>query len=471
MTGARVENNEAELLIRHGVVLPMSEGEPVIEDGAVAISAGKILAVGPDAELARLYHSRQEIDAARMAVLPGFVNTHFHFMQNFLKGSRDDLDLLGWIDQVSFPRIRVVVDQYHKGNHLLHHHSAMHAGIDLLKSGVTCTVNMEWAMGPSVVDAYDLIKMRVINTLTLTDVTSWTPPEAVLSNEEYFSLADALIDRCKRSKRTEFAYGVACPNSNTEAMLRRAREEATKNHVRLHVHLAETEYEYNSIKEKHGVTPTKYLEQLGFWGKDTWGAHCIWLDDEDVDILKRYGVGVAHNPKCNMKIADGAAPIRQMLQKGVDVGLGIDSCAVSDNTDFFEAMRTAAFLQRLVTKDATALRGRDVLRMATIGGARAVKMDSVIGSLEPGKSADLILVDLTGTNMRPYNDYINNIVFAANSNNIRLVMVEGEVLVHGGRMISLDEDAALDAAEEYAYKTFTKAGLSLAPYFQIAKRN
>ena len=171
-------------------------------------------------------------------------------------------------------------------------------------------------MGPSVVDAYDLLKMRVINTLTLTDVTSWTPPEAVLSHEEYFALADALIDRCKRSKYAEFAYGVACPNSNTEAMIRRAREEATKNHVRLHVHLAETEYEYSSIKQKHGVTPTRYLDQLGFWGKDTWGAHCIWLDDEDVDILKRHGVGVAHNPKCNMKIADGAAPIRADARKG-----------------------------------------------------------------------------------------------------------------------------------------------------------
>lgn len=471
MASERVENLEVELLIRHGVVLPMSEGEPVIEDGAVAISAGKIIEVGPDAELSRRYRTRQEINASRMAVLPGFINTHFHFMQNFLKGSRDDLDLLGWIDQVSFPRIRVVVDQFRKGNHALHHHSAMHAGIDLLKSGVTCTVNMEWAMGPSIVDAYDLLRMRVINTLTLTDVTTWTPPEAVLSHEEYFSLADALIDRCKRSDRAEFAYGIACPNSNTEALIRRAREEANKNQVRLHVHLAETEYEYNSIKEKHGVTPTQYLDRLGFWGKDTWAAHCIWLDDSDIDILKHRGVGVAHNPKCNMKIADGAAPIRQMLQKGVDVGLGIDSCAVSDNTDFFEAMRTAIFLQRLVTKDATAVRGRDALRMATIGGARVLKMDSLIGSLEPGKSADLIMVDLTGVNMRPYNDYVNNLVFAANSSNIRLVMVGGEVLVHDGRMISLDEDAAIEEAEEYAYKTFSKAGLSLAPYFQISKRN
>jgi hypothetical protein len=226
------------------------------------------------------------------------------------------------------------------------------------------------------------------------------------------------------------------------------------------VHLAETEYELNSIREKHGLTPTAYLERLGFWGGDTWAAHCIWLEDADIDILRRYGAGVAHNPKCNMKIADGAAPIARMLQKGLDVGLGIDSCAVSDNTDFFETMRTAVFLQRLVNKDATAILGRDALWMATLGGARAMKKDKEIGSLEPGKYADLMLIDLKRSATRPYNDLINNIVFAANSSSIRLVMVEGEILVRDGRMTQLDEYSALDEAEEYAYRTFSDAGLS-----------
>ena len=458
---------QVDLLIRHGMVLPMTDGLPLIEDGAVAVNAGKIAAVGPDIEIAAQYCAKSEIDAAKSAVLPGFVNTHFHFMQNFLKGSRDDLDLLKWIDLVSFPRIRVVVDQYRKGNHELHRHAAMHAGIDLLKSGVTCTANMEWAIGPCAVKAYDQLGLRVVNTLTLTDVTSWTPPDAVLTNDQYFALSDELIDCCRHSKRSEFAYGVACPNSCTESIMRRAREEASKNNVKLHVHLAETEYELNSIREKTGLTPTAYLERLGFWGGDTWAAHCIWLEDADIDILKRYGVGVAHNPKCNMKIADGAAPIARMLQKGLDIGLGIDSCAVSDNTDFFEAMRTAVFLQRLVNKDATAILGRDALWMATLGGARAMKKEKEIGSLEPGKYADLMLVDLKRSATRPYNDLINNLVFAANSSSIRLVMVEGEVLVQNGRMTQLDEDSALDEAEEYAYRTFTDAGLSLPRYFSI----
>ena len=209
MNGGNGRKRQVDLLIRHGMVLPMTEGMPLIIDGAVAIDGGIIAAVGPDSEVCAQYCAASEIDAAKSAVLPGFVNTHFHFMQNFLKGSRDDLDLLKWIDLVSFPRIRVVVDQYRKGVHDLHHHSAMHAGIDLLKSGITCSVNMEWAIGPSAIKAYDTVGLRVVNTLTLTDVTSWTPPDAVLSNDQYFSLSDELIECCRHSKRSEFAYGVA----------------------------------------------------------------------------------------------------------------------------------------------------------------------------------------------------------------------------------------------------------------------
>lgn len=467
--GQSTRPEPVDLLIRHGVVLPMTQGEPVLLDGAVAVQEGRIAAVGPDEALSAAYVPKRTLDAFGKAVLPGFVNTHFHFMQNFLKGSRDDCSLLDWIDNVSFPRIKVVVSEFRKGNHKLHYHSAMHAGMDLLKSGVTCTVNMEWAMGPDVVDAYDKLGMRVVNTLTLTDVTSWTPPEAVLSHAEYFKLADALIERCKSSRggRSRFAYGVACPNSNTEELIRKAREQATKNDVKLHIHLAETEYELDSIRKKQGQTPTAYLERLGFWDQDTWAAHCIWLTDEDVDILRRHGVGVAHNPKCNMKIADGAAPVARMLQTGVDVGLGIDSCAVSDNTDFFEAMRTSVFLQRLVNKDASVILGRDALRMATIGGAAAVKLDREIGTLEPGKSADLIFVDLNRLNTRPYNDLVNNLVFAANSSNISLVMVSGDILVQDGRITGFDGEAALDEAETYAEDTFRRAGLELPEYFSI----
>jgi len=198
-----------------------------------------------------------------------------------------------------------------------------------------------------------------------------------------------------------------------------------------------------------------------------WAAHSIWLDDEDIDILAERGVGVAHNPKCNMKIADGAAPIAKMLRKGIPVGLGIDSCAVSDNTDFFEAMRTMVFLQRVHTLDPKAVLGKDALRMATIEGAKVLGMDDRIGSIEKGKSADLLLIDLSGVNTRPYNNLVNNLVFAANSSNIERVIVEGETLMEKGVFTRFDRDSMLDEVERRAAEIYRKAGIELSEYFMI----
>ncbi len=459
---------QADLIIQNGIILTQDPNDTVLYNGAVAISGGRISAVGETSEILKRYRAPDVIDAAAKAVLPGFVNTHFHFTQSFMKGTRDDLDLLEWIDQVSFPRIKVTMDGYRRGSSEIHKLAALHAGIDLLSSGVTCTVNMEWGMRPDVLETYDRIGARIVNVLTLTDVDSWTPKEAIIPTDECFSLAHSLIEAFRGgSGKVEFAYGIACPNSATEDLIRRARADATEQGVRVHIHLAETKYEYDRFVRDRGVTPTRYLEDIGFWADDVWAAHCIWLDDVDIDILARRGVGVAHNPKCNMKIADGTAPIAKMLRKGVAVGLGIDSCAVSDNTDFFEAMRTMLFLQRITEMDPKAVLGREALRMATIGGARVLGKEREIGSIEPGKQADLVLVDLSGVHTRPYNDLVNNLVFAANSAAVARVIVGGETLVENGSFARFDKDSVLDETERRAAEIYREAGISLPRHFMI----
>lgn len=459
---------KVDLIIRNGILLTQDTEDRILYGGSIAVRDGRIVAVGEREEIEREYRGDSLIDASGKAVLPGFVNTHFHFTQNFMKGTRDDLDLLDWIDQVSFPRIKVTLDQYRSGLADIHTLSAYHAGIDLLSSGITCTTNMEWGMRPQIREAYDALGTRNINILTLTDVDSWTPKEAIIEEEEIFDLAAELIDSFGGDgSRTEFAYGIACPNSATERMIRRTRREASERKVRLHIHLAETKYEYDRYLQEKKLTPTKYLEEIGFWDDDVWAAHSIWLDEEDIDILAKYGVGVAHNPKCNMKIADGAAPIAEMRKRGVAVGLGIDSCAVSDNTDFFEAMRTMVFLQRLETMDPKAVLGREALRMATIEGARVLGKEDEIGSIEQGKQADLLLVDLHGVNTRPYNDLVNNLVFAANTSNIDRVIVGGETLVNRGVFMRFDKDSMLDEVERRAARIYRDAGIELPGHFMI----
>lgn len=461
-----------DMIIKNAMILPMTVGEPLITDGAIAVKDGRIQDIGETERILRLYTSHKEIDGARKVVLPGFVNTHFHFTQNFLKGSKDDLDLLDWIDQVSFPRIKEVVRQFRSGQTGYHYHSVMHGGIDLLSSGITTTVNMEWAMSPDIIGAYEELGMRVINVLTLTDVDTWTPCDAILTHDEYFSLGRELIERCRKSqeKRVSFAYGVACPNSNTRELIHKARQAAYEDGVNLHIHLAETKYEFDTIRGKTGLTPVEYLEELGFWDSDVWAAHSIWLTSDDQRILRSHNVGVAHNPKCNMKIADGAAPIAEMLSRGIPVGLGIDSCAVSDNTDFFEAMRTSVFLQRVHNLNSRIMTGKDALVMATRKGAEAIKMSDEIGTLEIGKQADMILVSLEGRRLRPFNDLINNLVFAANSSDIHTVIVAGDILIDGGKFTRFDADLRFDQAEEYVAELLWERGLNIPDYFAVHHR-
>jgi 5-methylthioadenosine/S-adenosylhomocysteine deaminase len=205
-------------------------------------------------------------------------------------------------------------------------------------------------------------------------------------------------------------------------------------------------------------------------GPDVLGAHCIWLSDSDIQLLKETGTAVSHNPECNMKVADGIAPIAKMLDAGVVVSLGTDSCAVNDNMDMFEAMRTAAFLQKVHHLDASALSAYQALEMGTIGGARALGMEDEIGSLEVGKKADIILIDLKGVHLRPINSIVNNLVYCASSaSDVETVIIDGRVIVRERKLLVCDQDTVVAEAEEYALEAFGRAGLDVSPYYQHQK--
>ncbi|ATW25883.1 amidohydrolase family protein [Candidatus Formimonas warabiya] len=458
---------QVDILIEHGLIVPVTGPDQIMGDGAVAIDGGKIIAVGPQEELGERYSGRKTIDARHKAVLPGLINAHCHFLQNFLKGAKDDLPLIKWIEEVSFPRIRLAVQDYLAHRPELQYYATLHGCIEALKCGITTAVNMEWATPLETIDVYEHTGIRGVHTLTFTDNDQWTPPEAILSDGEIFGLADRLIERCARSKdrRVAFCYGIACPNSCSPALISKVREEADKNKVLVHLHLAETNFEFQNISKKYHKTPTGYLHQLGILGPDVFVAHGIWLTDEDIQILKETGTSVVHNPECNMKIASGVAPIAKMARAGINISLGTDSCAVNDNTDLFETMRTTVLLQRVHQLDSACLSSYQALEMATLGGARAIGLGDKLGSLEPGKLADLILVDLTSINMRPVNNVINNLVYCANTNNVDTVIVDGKVVVEKQLLLNLDEEKAVSQAEKFAQRRFEAAGLKLPAYF------
>ena len=456
---------EIDLLVLGRLVVTMDERQPLIEHGAVAIDAGRIVAIGPRAEVEPRFHARKVIDGGRKAVMPGLIDTHHHFLQNFHKGTRDDLSLLDWIDQVSVPRIKVAVQDFLQGSHGAQIHSSRLGCVDAIRAGITTILNMEWATHPCVVDVFEQAGIRVVHTLTMTD--QWISPDVLLPHATLYSLADALRERCQGSAngRVTFRYGLACPNSCSVELIREVRRRADREGVALHIHIAETEYEWHNIKSLFGATPTQHLHNLGLMGPDVLGAHCIWLSDEDIEIFAKTGTKVAHNPECNMKIADGVAPIRKMLEAGIVVSLGTDSCAVNDNMDMFEAMRTAAFLQKVTTMDPRVLPAPVTLRMATLGGAQALGMDREIGSLALGKKADLILVDLTGTHMRPINRIENSLVYCASSHDVATVICDGRIVMEDHQIQTLDEESWVSGAIAYAQTRFTEAGIDLPNYF------
>lgn len=456
---------EISLLVKGGLVVTMDARQPVLENGAVAVNAGRIVAVGPASDLEARFSPKQTIDARRHAIMPGFVDTHHHFLQNFHKGTRDDLVLLDWIDRVSVPRIRVAVQDYTRGQYDIQQHASRLGCADAIRSGITTILNMEWATHPSVVDVFEQAGIRVVHTITMSD--QWISPTVLLPHDRLLSLAEQLRERILSSpdRRVTYRYGLACPNSCSVGLIREVRALADKNRVPIHIHIAETRYEWDNIQKLYGRTPTGHLHNLGLLAPDVLGAHCIWLSDEDIELFAKTGTKVAHNPECNMKIADGIAPIVKFVKAGVVVGLGTDSCAVNDNMDMFEAMRTAAFLQKVSTMEPTVLSASHVLRMATLGGAEALGMEKEIGSLEVGKKADLILVDLTASHMRPINKIENSLVYCANAGDVDTVICDGRVVMQDRVMQCFDEEAWVSNAVDYAYRRFREEGIELPDYF------
>ena len=471
MSGPRTPPARVDLLIQNGVVIPMDSTRTILYDGALAVADGRIVAMGSTDQLVGRYVADKTINAQHKAVLPGLIDTHHHFLQNLLKGSRDDLAFVDWIDHVSSPRIVLAVQDYLAGNSALQVYATRLGCIEALKSGITCILNMEWATPPDVIQVYEEIGIRAVHVLTMTDVDQWQKSGMLLSQPAALDLADQLIARCKESVggRVTFRYGPACENSASPELLRQTRELAYLNQVGIHIHMAESKFGWDNIHQMYGKTPVGYLHDIGLLGRDVLGAHAIWLSDEDIQILSETGTCVSYNPECHMKIALGIAPVVKMLQAGVTLSLGTDTCAVNDNMDLFEAMRVGAMLQKLATMDPAAMHAYQALEMATIGGAKALGMENDIGSLEVGKRADLILVDLTGVHMRPINHIVNNLVYCATAaSDVETVIVDGQVVVEERRLLSFDEQAAIAEAEEFALSRFAQADLELSPYYHQA---
>jgi 5-methylthioadenosine/S-adenosylhomocysteine deaminase len=428
-----------ELIVTNALVVTMDAAGRVLPRGAIAIDRGGIVAVDSAESIEKGFQARETIDAGGHIVLPGLINTHTHAPMVLYRGLADDLALMEWLEKYIFPaEAKTVSPAFVRAGTRL-------AALEMIQSGTTTYADMYYfeeeigrvtrAAGLRGVLGQTIIQFPVADAKT---------PQAGLARTEAF---------LKEFAGDELITPAIAPHAMytlDRATLQAARAMADTYTAPVLIHLAETADELRTSQKTHQLSPTRYLESINFWGPRTLAAHGVWLDETDIAVLAKHKVGVSHNPESNMKLASGTAPVPALRKAGVPVGLGTDGAASNNDLDMFEAMRQAALLHKLTTGDPRALPASAALAMATVEGARALQMDDRIGSLEPGKRADLIVVSTKGARQTPMYDPISHLVYVARGDDVQTTIVNGKVLMRDRQVLTLDEAEVIREANAIA---------------------
>lgn len=429
---------KVDLLVTNGLVVTMDANRRVIEGGAVAVRGDSIVAVGTTDELTAQFDSPKVIDARGAIIMPGLINTHAHAAMSLFRGIADDLGLDEWLHKYIFPAEskNVTEDFVTWGTRL--------SLLEMIQGGTTTYADMYY-FEDAVARATKEAGVRGVLSETIIDFPApdnKTPADAFAYTQRY-------IDKWKNDPLIVPAVGPHSMYTLSEKTLQDATALARKNHVPIVIHIAEAPFELEQSRAKYGLTPVAYLERAGVLGPDVLGAHCVWADHADIETLVHYGVGCAFNPSSNMKTAAGVMPTVEMLAAGQAVGLATDGAASNNYQDMFHEMDLAAKLQKVSRMDSRALPAEEVVAMATITGAKAMHMDKLIGSLESGKKADLLIVDTTAPHATPMYNVYSGLVYSLKASDVRTVVIGGKPVMEDRKMLTLDEPAILAKAREY----------------------
>lgn len=435
---------KCDLLLTNALVLTMDEQYHLFEPGAVAIQGDKILSVGPEAELLSVYPEAERMDCQGKVLMPGLVNAHTHVPMTLLRGLADDLRLDVWLLGYMMPVEREFVspDFVHLGTLI--------AAVELIRAGVTCFADMYY-FEEHVARATEEAGLRALCAQT---VLKFPAPDAP-SYEESLAAAREFIQRWKGHPLIEPAVAPHAPYTCTEEILRATAALAVEFDVPLHTHLAETAQEVENSREEHGMPVIPYVKKQNIFDAKVLAAHCVHIDEGEMYTLLHHRAGVAHNPSSNLKLASGFAPVSRMVELGLNVGIGTDGPASNNDLDMFEEVRLAALLAKGYSGDPTTIPAPTALAMATRLGAQALHLGHLTGSLEPGKRADLILVDVSPLHNSPRfrrepDGIYAQLVYAAKSTDVTDLMVNGRWLMRGRHLLTLDETELLDRAADYA---------------------
>lgn len=428
-----------DLLVRGGTLVTMDPQGRVLSDSAVAIAGDRIVAVGPTAEVEARYEPKRTLDAAGRIVMPGLINAHGHAPMTLFRGLSDDRALMDWLRNYIFPAEAKFVDEafVRAGTRL--------ALLEMALGGTTTHVDMYY-FEDAVADETAQAGLRGILGQAMVDF----PAPDNKTWEATYAATEAFVAKWHDHPLVTPAVAPHAPYTVSPDHLQAARKLADKYDVPIVIHLAETKHEEETIVGQYQATPVTHLDKLGLLSPRVIAVHVVWPTDAELLTLKKKGVGVVHCPQSNMKLASGIAPIPKMLDLEIPVALGTDGAASNNDLDIWEEVDTAAKLHKVALLDPTIVSARQAVAMATIEGARAIHMADRIGSLEVGKLADLIIVDMDEPHQLPLYDVYSHLAYVTKASDVRTTIVGGQVIVEDRQAKTLDRGAILAEARGYA---------------------
>lgn len=443
---------EVDMIIEGDYVVPMTAKEDLQLDASVVIDAGQIVTVGDRESIAEKYRSETILSGKDRIVLPGIVNGHTHAAMTLFRGMADDLELMEWLSNYIFPLERKYVDEefVRLGTEL--------ACLEMMKGGTTTTIDMYFYPGVAA-QVFEKCGMRA---LISTSESSTGMIEAVGSD-----LVEQSVEDIRKSWEltTERVHPIISAHAiytiPTEELLKR-REISNRLGIAINIHVAESQAETEGSLADYGMTPVSYLDSIGFFEGGVVAAHMVYPTEDEIELLAAKGVGVVHNPTSNMKLASGISPVVQMLDAGVNVGLGTDGAASNNDLDMWTEIHLATLLQKVHGGDSKLLPAYQVMEMATSIGAKAIGLGSIIGTLEEGKQADVIQLDISDLQHMPIYDVYSHMVYVSDAHNVVNVVIDGNLVVHNRVATTLDEDAVKQRVREFeaAMKEKLKEGVN-----------
>lgn len=427
-----------KLLIRGATILTMEGPDAIINAGEILMEDGWITHVGLPGSAPGSFDMDEVIEADGLVAMPGFVNCHTHAGMTLLRGYADDLPLMQWLSEKIWPfEGRLTGEDVYWGSML--------ACLEMIKSGTTCFGDMYFFM-EEVAKAVEKTGMRAVLSRGMIGVT----PAGINALVEAEELARNWNG--KADGRINVMLGPHAPYTCPPDYLDKVMDLASKLKIGIHIHVAETRKEFEDISKQYGKTPVKHLDSLGLFKLPVLAAHCVHLDQEDMEILAQKAMGIAYNPQSNMKLASGIAPVAKLLDLGATVGLGTDGTASNNNLDMLEELRAGSFLQKVSTMSPEVLPAYRALQMATIDSALSMGLGDRVGLIKEGMRADIILINTREPHLCPQHHLVANIAYSANAADINTVIIDGKLIMLDKVVLTIDEEEVMAEVQQRALR-------------------